>query len=334
MQAVQAHTNTISKIVAALQLAVQRCEAALASVPNEHPSLVRHHLSTQLAIALLPLKPLTLIRPEVPGYVLERSSIAEPSAAEPSSNKRSRGSDSPPAIPVILVTSNNLEDVLERMRLSSTPAIYDFQNRKMQSAASQGPSIVTHGVTWRNVKLMLTNHDQMCLTIDASDVVLESVSIVGAYHGVHVLPGGSLTMRSCRVDTCSSGICLEGDSTLLATNLKVSNCGMSAFSLSGSARATVTDCRISGSKLDGVFMREGSSMVGTRIWFIDVRYNMVFVRDQARLSLTGCVMTESPKGKGALVDDEASVVLARCVFHGEMLQCEHVESAKRIQILP
>lgn len=184
------------------------------------------------------------------------------------------------------------------MRLSSTPAIYDFQNRKMQSAASQGPRIVTHGVTWRNVKLMLTNHDQMCLTIDASDVVLESVSIVGAYHGVHVLPGGSLTMRSCRVDTCSSGICLEGDSTLLATNLKVSNCGMSAFSLSGSARATVTDCRISGSKLDGVFMRDGSSMVGTRIWFIDVKYNMVFVRDQARLSLTGCVMTESPKGKG------------------------------------
>lgn len=267
-----------------MQAEVEQCDEAAAAA-QQKAAAAREQLQ-KLYIALLPLR-------------------------SPSCN-----SDMPitPAQLVIPVTSDNLADVMEKMNLSSHPAIYDFQGKEVGFTRGGDPTILSQNITWRNGKVVLSG--EQSLVVKARDIKFDSMYVVGGLNGVWVGSGGSLSMIGCGVCNVKCGVRVEGNGSLIAQDLKLNNCSTNAFALNGDSKANVTDCDVSGSCYYGVFMESRSSMVGTRVQFIGNHRDVLWLKHQSRMSLRECSLMSNCDKPGFLRDD-ASLMLSHCAVRGE-----------------
>lgn len=140
-QAVEDQIKGLALHIASMLSQMTQCEEAITSRAQTYAT-TQLDLKAQFAAVLLPLK-------EQLG-LLQTSCVAPQVAETPagcsSNNKRARTSESSPQ--TILVTSNNLNDVLDEMSACNSPATYDFQGREMTFTGEGGPTIGMAGVTW------------------------------------------------------------------------------------------------------------------------------------------------------------------------------------------
>lgn len=241
---------------------------------------------------------------------------------------------------VVMITTTDLGDVLEKMSLSSTPAIYDFQGKEMKFTEKGNPTFKSKDVTWRNGKIDFTG-TSLSLVIDSTGAVLESVTVIGGY-GVSILDGRSLTMTECMVsssaknalellgsgsltaskvkivDCTNAGVNMSGSSSLTASYLDVSNSKGCGIMLRESSKANFSDSSISGGNQFGIYMSGSSSMVGTRMVINGIKDYVIRIENDSKLSLTGCSMRKN-SGKPGLLSGAASMVLLNCSIDGEVL---------------
>lgn len=230
--------------------------------------------------------------------------------------------DSTPVLDVVFVTSDNLSDVLKQMVSNTTPTIYDFQGRTLKIPGGGSPSIKSVGVTWRNGTVELMGFH--CLHIQCARMVMESMIINGCDYGIAIWDGGSLTMKSCVVRCAWWGLLLLGSGSLSATNLEVTHCGSVSIYLRDTSTAFLTDCEISGTdrkqgseRWQAIYMRDNSSMMGTRICIKggnEAGGSMLDLGDNTKLSLTDSKILCPPgiKSKSAVLE------LYGCVMDGEV----------------
>lgn len=284
-EADSAHESAASKQQQAARTQVEATEALKATAAAQKRAVDARERAAaaqtdldQLSASLRPLK-----------RSLDNAETDTESSPDGSCSKRRRTSK--PAQQVVLVNSNDLDRVLEMMRLGDpqNPSIYDFQGRVMFLSPGEKLDIHTHGVTWRNGTIQLESHQSV--RIFGRDVVLESILVIGGEHGVWIPNGGSLTMTACQIHKARTGLHMDGSSSLVASDLKLMSCRTYAILMLGCSSASFTDCRVSAIGKCCINIREKSSMVGTRMQVLSGFCSFVFAAEnQSRLSLTACTL--------------------------------------------
>lgn len=342
-QAVGLQIKAITSQVAVKQVYIQQCDAEAASAQikaaqsekaavaanikaaaarKEAEDAEKKALSAKqglrlVAAALLPLKRSLFdsdTKPESRPYPAVRGSNAGTHSAERGKCIRSRTSN--PSERVIYVKSNDLEVVLEMMRASSSPAIYDFQGRDMLYTGEGSPTICSNGITWRNGNVMLG--PGMGLKIVSTGVELQSLSVIGGRFGLWVASSGNVTLTSCLSRHADCGIHLEGKGNLVARSLKVMDCKKDALNLTGSSSAILVDSELCGAKL-GISMEGSSSMLGTRILVTGIEGYVLMLNDVAKMELNNSTLSVTPQ-KLIGVMGAASLVMSGCVSDQKIIR--------------
>ncbi|MEW5314725.1 MAG: hypothetical protein WDW38_006197 [Sanguina aurantia] len=196
--------DAISKNVTAKQVEVEKCEAAAAvaqrkadwarekAVTSEERALAAESAAMdatmkasaaqqdlkQFSASLFPLQVAFSLTNPIPPH--------SSSSAATISSKRPRTVD--PYEEVYNVTSNDLFEILSKMHRRGSPLIYDLQGREMTFDREGDPTIYHSGVTWRNgtVRLQEVYDEQQSLEVRGKDFILEIISVVGCWAGVHL----------------------------------------------------------------------------------------------------------------------------------------------------
>lgn len=288
-KSVEAQIAAIAAQVAAKQLEVKRCTAAATSAAADaaeaHKRAEETHIKASAAMEDLRLltaafKPLQL-------------SLGLPTLdtkwEAPQLGTSGTVMIAKPSKQVILVTSNDLGDLLETIALSDTsiPVIYDFQGREMKYKDKSNASLSINSMTWRNGKIMLPAETQLSLDVACTGMVLESISVSGG-GGVRVLDGGSLTMTACEVQGSSNmGLHLEGTGTLVANDVNVMKCIKKGIYLEGSGSLVATNVNVSDSEGSGVALVGTCSMQASNLKVTKTEYG-IFLSGSSTAVLTGC----------------------------------------------
>lgn len=223
---------------------------------------------------------------------------------------------------VILVTATDIRTVLEQMDMNTTPAIYDFQGRHMQSAGRRSIIISHERVIWRNGTFHLPGpkvrggQGGSSLVVLGENVQLEDISIIGGQNGIRLMGTGGLTMRRCTVSDANYGVHVQGHSKLVADHLHVTDSWSKAFDLHDNARVEVTNCEIRGAGLDGIKATASSVMVGQRLSVVGCHREVLRLFGEARLTLKDSSLFSYPGDPGS-VNQEATLVLSSCEVDGE-----------------
>lgn len=312
-KAVKARVDSFTSHAATFKTELERCKKAITDL-HSSSAVSQAELTNQLTSAMLPLQLLLGLTapPAASGSVS--------SAHQQDCNKRARTEEpAQPAVPVspshpvVMVTSNQLADVLQQMARSSTPAIYDFQNRAMHSNGRRDVNLSTDGVTWRNGKIILPPPKQprgaggSSLIVSGRDVVLESISVIGGQIGVKVIHDGSLRMTACEICDANFALRVEDEATLFASNLLIIDSASCAILLTDSATADFTSCAITGSEGDGVYLRDRSTLYGSRMHIRGCENHMICMGDTSLMRLTDSTARCHP-GRPGEVNDTASLV--------------------------
>lgn len=318
-KATEAQIEAITAKVAALQLEVNRRDAAMAKAQKK-ASAEREELK-QLTAALLPLQQslgLTIATHDITIGGAEPALPVSPTEAEPLSppatpkSSTGGGGDpelpvspivarplSPPATPksgtgggdaeqpVFTIESDNLGDALEKICLSSAPAVYDFQGRTMVYTGQGHPTICTSGATLRNGIFCLGEKQE--LVVDGKGVVLDHITVIGGRMGVEVFAGGCLTMLDCVVRDSSIGVYLNY----------------------GNSKADLTDCVIRGCKEYGIYAGCQGVMSASRLRITNIAGQVLRMEADAKVTLTACTLRDNP-GKPGAVKGNASLVMTCC----------------------
>lgn len=213
----------------------------------------------------------------------------------------------------IMVTSDSLNDVLDQMRLNTSPTTYNFQGRAMQFSGGQSedPTISSDDVTWRNGTIQLVGLQS--LYVQSTGVVMEAITVNGGFEGVCVRGDGSLTMTDCEVHGAEYGLALSDTGTLEATTLKVKGCTESSFWLADTSSVDLTDCDIFAHYAKfAISMTDLSLMTGESVEISGNTCSPVFdLHDDASLSFRRTHLSGIP----GLVDDRARLQLGGgCYF--------------------
>lgn len=108
-----------------------------------------------------------------------------------------------------------------------------------------------------------------CVTVTGMGVELDGIVFRGAHKGVSVAAGGQLTMRSCQVHGCHTGVavCNTGFSTvmrsLIAIDVLVLGCGCGVLSVD--AGVQLKKCTVSRSYVENLRVLGGSRMMATHV---------------------------------------------------------------------
>lgn len=214
---------------------------------------------------------------------------------------------------LIMVTSNDLGEVLAMMSISDVPVIFDFQGRRMEFTENGDPTVCSGSQTWRNGEIILTDEQQ--LNISGGRLVLDTITIIGGILGLSIRETGEVVMSECKIQRSRMfGLYVDGAGKLTASGLELMYCRTSV-QLHGTSSANIVDCEISGGD-EGVSMYEDSSMVGTRINFHNIAEQVLYMQDHAHLSLTDSKLNNNLQSPGVIYDT-ASLQLKRCVVHGD-----------------
>lgn len=335
-KAVIARVGSVASHAAAFLTELEECKTAITDLHSR--SATSHtELTNQFNAALLPLK-------QFLGLTGAAAGSASPLHGQ-SCNKRTRA-DSPaqpavaltpavqptiqPAVTltpiqrVIMVTSNQLSDVLDQMADSSTPAIYDFMGRCMQSNGRRDVKLVSDGVTWRNGKIVLPSPKLdrgaggSSLLVSGKGVVFESITVTGGQAGVKLVSGGSLRMTGCEIRNANFALRLEDHASLVATNLTVCRSASCAAFLQGSSTATLIDCDISESEYDGICLRDSSSLYGTRMHVQGCGDNMISMWETSLMRLSDST-AKCGFGQPGTVNNDARLFMARSDVDGGLI---------------
>lgn len=245
----------------------------------------------------------TSLRDSLPGGGAD-SSIGSVSSSSVSSSDTS-------VHQTIMVTSDSLNDVLDQMRLNTSPTTYNFQGRTIQFSGGQSedPTISSDDVTWRNGTIQWV--ELQSFYVQSTGVVMEAITVNGGFEGVCVRGDGSLTMTDCEVHGAEYGLALSDTGTLEATTLKVKGCTESSFWLADTSYVVLTDCDIIAHDARfAISMHDLSKMTGKRVEIWGHHCNPVFdLHDDASLSFKSTTLQGIP----ILVDDRARLQLWRAV---------------------
>ncbi|MEW5314666.1 MAG: hypothetical protein WDW38_006142 [Sanguina aurantia] len=203
-----------------------------------------------------------------------------------------------------MVTSDSLNDVLDQMRLNTSPTTYNFQGRTIQFSGGQSedPTISSDDVTWRNGTIQWV--ELQSFYVQSTGVVMEAITVNGGFEGVCVRGDGSLTMTDCEVHGAEYGLALSDTGTLEATTLKVKGCTESSFWLADTSYVVLTDCDIIAHDARfAISMHDLSKMTGKRVEIWGHHCNPVFdLHDDASLSFKSTTLQGIPilvaDGKG------------------------------------